>query len=215
MKTLCHSREGFDQHLDTIQVDLDQLREVLVQQKSQIDAATLLGVCHTIQFHFQSTWCADSVDWNRKPSLRFYSAVMWCRVSSARWTSTPDSFLFLKWIAWQIWLIILPSWHHFWQRNRNDGRIAHFLCSCLVATRLWRPTITSPSIWICLSFHRPLQVLNEQCQLHLAVKLNWSFKHKIFNFQFQRMLLLFLFPSYRLIWFSFYLTFVHHVLRNY
>jgi len=42
--SVLESREEFDHHLDTMQVDLDQLREVLVQQKSPIDAATLLGL---------------------------------------------------------------------------------------------------------------------------------------------------------------------------
>ena len=68
MKTSCHSREEFDQHLDTMQVDLDQLREVLVQQKSPIDAATLLGVCDTIELNFKPTLGVDSFNWNRRPS---------------------------------------------------------------------------------------------------------------------------------------------------
>jgi len=66
--SVLESREEFDHHLDTMQVDLDQLREVLVQQKSPIDAATLLGVCDTIELNFEPTLGVDSFNWNRRPS---------------------------------------------------------------------------------------------------------------------------------------------------
>ena len=49
------SREEFDHHLDTMQVDLDHLREVLSQQGNPIDASSLLGVCDTIGLSFEPT----------------------------------------------------------------------------------------------------------------------------------------------------------------
>lgn len=63
------SREELDQHLDSTQVVLDNLREVLSLQGSPLDAATLLGVCDS--FSFDPTLAIDPLCWSgtqRPPS---------------------------------------------------------------------------------------------------------------------------------------------------
>lgn len=49
-----------------MQVDLDQLREVLSLQGSPLDATTLLGVCNSLGFNFETS--LDSYDLTSFPS---------------------------------------------------------------------------------------------------------------------------------------------------
>ncbi|KZS12810.1 heat shock factor protein isoform X3 [Daphnia magna] len=65
------SREELDNHLDTMQVDLEQLREVLSLQGNPLDASTLLGVCDSLGLNFEPTldscnWAGYSATWNRR-----------------------------------------------------------------------------------------------------------------------------------------------------
>ncbi|XP_032791981.1 heat shock factor protein isoform X4 [Daphnia magna] len=64
-------REELDNHLDTMQVDLEQLREVLSLQGNPLDASTLLGVCDSLGLNFEPTldscnWAGYSATWNRR-----------------------------------------------------------------------------------------------------------------------------------------------------
>ena len=62
------SREEFDNHLDTMQVDLEQLREVLSMQGSPLDASTLLGVCDSLGLNFEpGLGGVDSFCWPSNP----------------------------------------------------------------------------------------------------------------------------------------------------
>lgn len=63
---LLSSREELDNHLDTMQVDLEQLREVLSLQGNPLDASTLLGVCDSLGLSFEPT--LDSCNWTGYPS---------------------------------------------------------------------------------------------------------------------------------------------------
>ena len=65
------SREELDNHLDTMQVDLEQLREVLSLQGNPLDASTLLGVCDSLGLNFEPTldscnWAGYPATWNRR-----------------------------------------------------------------------------------------------------------------------------------------------------
>ncbi|XP_046631290.1 heat shock factor protein 1-like isoform X2 [Daphnia pulicaria] len=64
-------REELDSHLDTMQVDLEQLREVLSLQGNPLDASTLLGVCDSLGLNFEPTldscnWAGYPATWNRR-----------------------------------------------------------------------------------------------------------------------------------------------------
>ena len=65
------SREELDNHLDTMHVDLEQLREVLSLQGNPLDASTLLGVCDSLGLNFEPTldscnWAGYPATWNRR-----------------------------------------------------------------------------------------------------------------------------------------------------
>ena len=70
------SREVFDQHLDTILVDLENLREVLSLQGSPLDAATLLGVCDSLGWNLDSTIGVDPFSWPSNSASRSWAGKM-------------------------------------------------------------------------------------------------------------------------------------------